>query len=52
MTQEHDEEFLVIYYVTILFWLFKENDAYWAVKEYLDNKIGLSEIGGAHLKKL
>jgi len=42
----------VIYYVTILFKLFKENEAYRAVKEYIDNKVGLSELGLAHLRKL
>lgn len=52
MTQEHEEEFLVIYYVTILFRMFKENDALRALKEYLDNKIGLSELGFAYLKKI
>ena len=32
--------------------MFKENEAYKALKEYLENKIGLSELGCAFLKKL
>ena len=32
--------------------MFKENEAFKAIKEYLDNKVGLSELGGALLKKL
>jgi len=32
--------------------MFKENEAFKAIKEYLDNKVGLSELGSAFLKKL